>query len=64
MNFQPKDLRYFLAILDEKWPGEVLRVDTAGKEFSLGRGRRFSHVLSIVHGEVPAERGQNRRREF
>jgi UbiD family decarboxylase len=35
MEFQPKDLRYFFRILDEKYPGEVLRVDTRNKEFSL-----------------------------
>ena len=35
METHPKDLRYFLQILDERWPGEVLRVDTAGKEFDL-----------------------------
>ena len=35
MHAQPKDLRYFLQILDEKCPGEVLRINTEGKEFSL-----------------------------
>ncbi len=32
---QTKDLRSFLKILDERWPGEVLRVDTQGKAFDL-----------------------------
>ena len=32
---QPKDLRMFLKILDDRWPGEVLRVDTRGKAFDL-----------------------------
>ena len=35
MSTRPKDLGYFLQILDEKWPGEVLRVDTAGKPFDI-----------------------------
>ena len=35
MGTHPKDLRYFFQILDEKWPGEVLRVDTAGKPFDI-----------------------------
>lgn len=30
---QIKDLRTFLKILDDRWPGEVLRVDTEGKAF-------------------------------
>ena len=35
MEPQAKDLRYFLRILDEKWPGEVLRINTEGKDFNL-----------------------------
>jgi UbiD family decarboxylase len=35
MEFQPKDLRSFIRILDEKWPGEVLRINTHGREFNL-----------------------------
>lgn len=35
MQSQPKDLRSFLKILDERWPGEVLRVDTRGKAFDI-----------------------------
>ena len=35
MESQPRDLRHFLQILEERWPGEVLRVNTAGKPFSL-----------------------------
>ena len=35
MNTQPKDLRYFLGLLDRKYPGELLRVDTEGKDFDL-----------------------------
>ena len=30
-----KDLRTFLKILDERWAGEILRVDTEGKAFDL-----------------------------
>ena len=30
-----RDLRTFLGILDDRWPGEVLRVDTRGKAFDL-----------------------------
>ena len=35
MQFHSKDLRTFLGILDDRWPGEVLRVDTQGKTFDL-----------------------------
>jgi 2,5-furandicarboxylate decarboxylase 1 len=35
MGSQPKDLRTFLQILEDKWPGEVLRINTEGKEFNL-----------------------------
>jgi 2,5-furandicarboxylate decarboxylase 1 len=35
MGSQPKDLRTFLQILEDRWPGEVLRVNTEGKEFNL-----------------------------
>ena len=35
MESQPKDLRYFLQVLEKKWPGEVLRVNTGGKTFNL-----------------------------
>ena len=35
MDSHPKDLRYFLQTLEDKWPGELLRVDTTGKEFDL-----------------------------
>ena len=35
MESQPKDLRHFLEVLEEKWPGEVLRVNTGGKTFDL-----------------------------
>ena len=45
MGTHPKDLRYFLQILDERWPGEVLRVDTAGKEFVQLTNQR-SHPCS------------------
>jgi hypothetical protein len=32
---QTTDLRTFLKILDDRWPGEILRVDTEGKTFDL-----------------------------
>ena len=35
MQSHSKDLRTFLKILDDRWPGEVLRVDTRGKTFDL-----------------------------
>jgi len=35
MGSEPKDLRTFLQILEDKWPGEVLRINTEGKEFNL-----------------------------
>ena len=35
MQSPPKDLRTFLKILDDRWAGEVLRVDTRGKTFDL-----------------------------
>ena len=35
MESQPKDLRTFLEILEERWPGELLRINTEGKEFNL-----------------------------
>ncbi len=35
MEPQPKDLRYFLRVLEEQWPGEVLRINTEGKRFNL-----------------------------
>jgi hypothetical protein len=35
MQFHSKDLRTFLGILDDRWPGEVLRVDTSGKPFDI-----------------------------
>jgi 2,5-furandicarboxylate decarboxylase 1 len=35
MEPQPKDLRYFLRVLEERWPGEVLRINTEGKRFNL-----------------------------
>jgi len=35
MSSQPKDLRTFIKILDDRRPGEVLRVDTRGKTFDL-----------------------------
>ncbi|MGE5307137.1 MAG: UbiD family decarboxylase domain-containing protein [Alphaproteobacteria bacterium] len=35
MGSEPKDLRTFLQILEDKWPGEVLRVNTEAKEFNL-----------------------------
>ncbi len=35
MSPHSKDLRTFLKILDDRWPGEVLRVDTRGKTFDL-----------------------------
>ena len=35
MQSHSKDLRTFLKILDDRWPGEVLRVDTRDKTFDL-----------------------------
>src|ERR1044072_1737012 len=35
MQSHAKDLRSFLKILDERWPGEGLRVDTRGKGFDI-----------------------------
>src|SRR5690348_7004476 len=35
MQSHAKDLRSFLEILDKRWPGEVLRVDTHGKAFDI-----------------------------
>jgi UbiD family decarboxylase len=35
MQSQSKDLRTFLQILEERWPGELLRINTEGKEFNL-----------------------------
>ena len=35
MQSHPKDLRSFLKNLDERCPGEVLRVDTRGKAFDI-----------------------------
>ena len=35
MESQPKDLKSFLQILEDRSPGEVLRIDTDGKEFNL-----------------------------
>jgi 2,5-furandicarboxylate decarboxylase 1 len=35
MESQPKDLRTFLQILEERWPGEALRINTGGKPFDL-----------------------------
>jgi UbiD family decarboxylase len=35
MKAESKDLRYFLEALEEKWPGEVLRINTEGKTFDL-----------------------------
>jgi 2,5-furandicarboxylate decarboxylase 1 len=35
MDRSAKDLRTFLELLDEKWPGEVLRINTEGKRFDL-----------------------------
>lgn len=35
MESRPKDLRYFLEILESQYPGEVLRVSTEGRSFGL-----------------------------
>ena len=35
METQPKDLRYFLRVLEERDPGELLRINTEGRDFSL-----------------------------
>jgi hypothetical protein len=35
MQSHPKDLRSFLKNLDERCPGEVLRVDSRGKAFDI-----------------------------
>ena len=35
MESQPKDLRTFLEILEQGWPGELLRINTEGKAFNL-----------------------------
>jgi UbiD family decarboxylase len=47
---QGKDLRTFLAILDERFPGEVLRVDTQGKEFDIAECDAAAFLAKLKAG--------------
>ena len=55
MESQAKDLRSFLRILDGQWPGEVLRVDTEGKEFDLAACDAAGFLFKLkASGKRPA----------
>ena len=55
MEFQAKDLRTFLKILDDRWPGEVLRVDTQGKTFDLAECDAAAFLAKLkASGKRPA----------
>jgi len=55
MEFQAKDLRTFLTILDARWPGEVLRVNTAGKKFDLAECDAAAFLAKLkASGKRPA----------
>ncbi len=55
MESQAKDLRTFLKILDERWPGEVLRVDTQGKTFNLAECDAAAFLAKLkASGKRPA----------
>jgi hypothetical protein len=50
MQSQPKDLRTFLKIFDDRWPGEVLRVDTQGKTFDLAQCDAAAFLAKLKAG--------------
>jgi 2,5-furandicarboxylate decarboxylase 1 len=55
MASQPKDLRTFLQILEDQWPGEVLRVNTERKEFNLVECDAAAFLSRLrEHGKKPA----------
>ena len=55
MQSHSKDLRTFLKILDDRWPGEVLRVDTRGKTFNLAGCDAAAFLAKLkVGGKRPA----------
>lgn len=50
MECQAKDLRTFLKLLDDRWPGEVLRVDTRGKTFDLAECDAAAFLAKLKAG--------------
>ena len=50
MQSHSKDLRTFLKILDDRWPGEVLRVDTRGKTFDLAECDAAAFLAKLKAG--------------
>ncbi len=50
MESQPKDLRTFLKILEERWPGELLRIDTEGKHFNLAECDAAAFLAKLKAG--------------
>lgn len=54
-NSQTKDLRTFIKLLDDRWPGEVLRVNTEGKEFDLAACDAAGFLFKLkTSGKRPA----------
>ena len=75
MQSHSKDLRTFLKILDDRRPGEVLRVDTRDKTFDLAEcdaaaflaklkagGKRPAIFASILVPEAPTSSSRGARR--
>ncbi len=55
MESGSKDLRSFLRALDQKWPGELLRVDTTGKSFDLAECDAAAFLAKLkASGKRPA----------
>ncbi|TMA65545.1 MAG: UbiD family decarboxylase [Deltaproteobacteria bacterium] len=50
MECQAKDLRTFLKLLDDRFPGEVLRVDTRGKAFDLAQCDAAAFLAKLKAG--------------
>ena len=50
MECPAKDLRTFLKLLDDRFPGEVLRVDTRGKAFDLAECDAAAFLAKLKAG--------------